>query len=75
MTVTDPLPRTDWTGAVIVREYGCTKCQRYHREGIDAEYRPHLPHQSKHGWRERRATMGERFALDVGALDFSPETR
>ncbi len=32
-----------------IRAYGCVSCQRRHYEG-DAEFAPHLCHQSKHGW-------------------------
>lgn len=42
-----------------VREYGCTRCQKWHREGLDAEYEPHLYWQSKHGPMERPATPAE----------------
>lgn len=49
-----------------VREYGCCQCDRaglprYHREGLDPEYGPHLYWQSKHGWYERPPTLGEVF--------------
>jgi len=42
-----------------VRAYGCVRCQREHRQGLDAEYEPHLPFQSKHGYYLRTATLGE----------------
>jgi hypothetical protein len=37
---------------VVLIEYGCVRCQKYHREGRDAEFRDHLFWQSKHGTRE-----------------------
>lgn len=36
---------------VVLREYGCTRCQTYHREP-DPLYREHLVWQSKHSYRE-----------------------
>lgn len=56
-----------YTGCVpMVREYGCVLCQRYHVREIEPElYDAHLYHQSKHGWRERPATIGERFAIEM----------
>lgn len=44
-----------------VREYGCVLCQKYHREGLDAEYEPHIYSQSKHGIGERRPEVSEVF--------------
>lgn len=44
-----------------IREYGCCQCQKYHREGLDDEYEPHLFFQSKHGWYDRPPTIGEVF--------------
>jgi hypothetical protein len=41
-----------------VRAYGCVRCQKEHREGLDPEYEPHLMFQSKHGWYLRRAEVG-----------------
>lgn len=35
-----------------IREYGCTLCQTYHRQG-DHDYQAHLLHQSRHGVQER----------------------
>lgn len=32
-----------------VKAYGCTRCQRCHREG-DALFQKHFWFQSKHGW-------------------------
>lgn len=62
-----PMPevamRTNRTGQPLVREYGCTICQRYHRETLDPEYQPHLFHQSKHGYYDRNATPNEVLAL------------
>lgn len=51
--------RTNHVGQPMVREYGCVECQRYHREGIDAEFEPHLLYQSKHGYYDRIATPNE----------------
>lgn len=45
-----------------VREYGCTTCQAYHREGLDDLYGPHIMRQSKHGMYERAPRLGEVFA-------------
>lgn len=42
-----------------IREYGCVKCQKYHRRGIDDLYEPHLFFQSKHGWSERKPSANE----------------
>lgn len=36
---------------VVVREYGCVRCQGDHREG-EPLYAEHLPWQSRHGIRE-----------------------
>lgn len=36
---------------ILVRDYGCVKCQKYHREG-DLLYEEHLYFQSKHSIRE-----------------------
>lgn len=50
----------------MVREYGCTVCQAWHcRETEPALYEAHLYHQSKHGWRERPATPGEMFVIEM----------
>jgi hypothetical protein len=59
---------TTQTGQPMIREYGCCLCQRagkpyFHRQHLDAEYEPHLPHQSKHGWSDRIATPNEVLAL------------
>lgn len=40
-------------------EYGCVKCQKYHREGDDL-YDAHLMWQSKHGIQRRPPTKAER---------------
>jgi hypothetical protein len=49
-----------------VREFGCTRCQAFHVREIDPElYEQHLYFQSKHGWRERPATLGEQFAIEM----------
>lgn len=53
MTTTAPDP------ARPIREYGCTRCQTYHRQGLDAEYDDHLFWQSKHGPRDRQVTPNE----------------
>ncbi len=55
--------RTNQVGQPLVREYGCVECQRTHREGLDAEYEPHLWRQSKHGYHDRIATPSEVLAL------------
>lgn len=34
---------------LLVRECGCTRCQRYHYEG-DGWFESHIGFQSKHGW-------------------------
>lgn len=48
--------------------YGCVKCQREHRKGIDSEYDDHILYQSKHGINQRAPLdHGERFALLVAA--------
>lgn len=49
----------------MVREYGCVRCQKYHRQLIDPEYEAHILDQSKHGWYERPARIGEIFALEM----------
>jgi hypothetical protein len=54
---------TTYTGQPLVREYGCVRCQKWHRRGIDPEYEPHLYYQSKHGWHERVATPNEVLAM------------
>jgi len=34
-----------------VRQYGCVKCQKTHREDKEPElFKLHILHQSKHGW-------------------------
>jgi len=38
-----------YIGDTPITYYGCVLCQREHRKGIDAEYTPHIYHQSKHG--------------------------
>lgn len=48
-----------------VREYGCVKCQKHHRQYLDPEYDDHLFWQNKHGWRERPALPWEVFALEM----------
>ena len=58
----DTLTRTH-AGQVLVTEYGCCRCQRTHRKGIDPEYGPHLIAQSKHGYYTRVATPDEVLAL------------
>lgn len=43
-----------------VVEYGCAKCQRWHRQGIDPEYDAHLHRQAKHHYRaDRPPTQAE----------------
>lgn len=37
---------------VVLAEYGCCRCQGYHREG-EPLFEPHLFWQSKHSYRER----------------------
>lgn len=56
-----------YTGRVpMVREYGCVLCQQYHVRELEPElYEAHLWHQSKHGWRDRPATVAEIFALEM----------
>lgn len=51
-----------------VRCYGCVRCQREHREGLDAEYPAHLMSQSKHGTYLRPATVGEVLTRLVGEV-------
>jgi hypothetical protein len=34
-----------------LREYGCCKCQQFHRED-EPIYEEHIMRQSKHGWRD-----------------------
>ncbi|MFL5327372.1 MAG: hypothetical protein ACJ8C4_00525 [Gemmataceae bacterium] len=52
-----------YVGDDKITYYGCVLCQREHREGIDAEYKPHLWKQSKHGVRVRGPlNLGEKFA-------------
>jgi hypothetical protein len=49
----------------LIRAYGCCKCQREHREGVDAEFADHSTFQSKHGVYERvPADKGEEFAAE-----------
>ncbi len=55
--------RTGPYGHPLIREYGCTLCQRHHRETLDPEYARHLHRQSKHGPRDRVATPNEALAL------------
>lgn len=50
---------------VLLTEYGCVLCQKWHRKGIDPEYQPHLMRQSKHGPRSRVATAAETFLLEL----------
>jgi hypothetical protein len=51
-----------YIGPTPITEYGCVKCQKYHRLGIDAWYDDHLYFQSKHGIRERAPIgKGEEF--------------
>lgn len=50
----------------LLHEYGCVLCQRYHARELGPElYEAHLWHQSKHGCRERVATVPEMFALEM----------
>lgn len=51
-----------YIGPTPITEYGCVKCQKYHRLGIDPEYEAHLMHQSKHGTAQR-APRGKREEL------------
>jgi hypothetical protein len=49
------------TQTQVVKDYGCVKCQKYHREG-DPLYTLHLFHQSKHGirvWTETTKTKSK----------------
>jgi hypothetical protein len=47
-------------------EYGCVKCQKYHREGEEL-YEPHIGFQSKHGLREvRKPAPRTQATLTVG---------
>lgn len=39
------MPRRDKHGNPIIREYTCSACQVWHREGIDVLYLDHLDHQ------------------------------
>lgn len=55
------MPTTDPTTRVT--EYGCTRCQAYHRKHLDDLYDEHMPYQAKHHYRTRPATPAERFAL------------
>jgi hypothetical protein len=49
-----------------VTEYGCAACQAYHVKGLDPLYDEHLHRQARHhGPRERPATAGEAFALEM----------
>ncbi len=48
--------------------YGCCRCQKEHRRGIDPEYADHLIHQSKRGTYERAPLdHGEKFAYHFEA--------
>lgn len=50
----------------MVREYGCVDCQTYHVREIEPElFGAHLHRQSKHGLRERPATVAEQFAMEM----------
>lgn len=61
---------------VLIREYGCTACQAWHRRGIDPMYDPRLYWQSKHGWRDRVATAAEMAELSPPAtLAATPTAR
>lgn len=51
----------------MVREYACCQCRRYHREGSDPLFTPHLMHQSKRGWWRVRADAVY-FALNEGKV-------
>lgn len=54
----------------MVHEYGCTVCQAYHVRELDPHlYEAHLHHQSKHGCRERPATIDEIFAIEMKRQD------
>jgi hypothetical protein len=52
----------------LIRCYGCVKCQREHREGIDAEFVPHDTFQSKHGIYQRLPSETEKKILDAAEI-------
>lgn len=63
------IPARDNT-PTMVHEYGCTACQTFHVHEMDPElYKSHLLHQSKHGCRERPATIDEIFAIEMKRQD------
>jgi hypothetical protein len=52
-----------YIGLTAITAFGCCRCQREHRKGMDAEYESHLMHQSKHGYYRRAPlTMAEWFS-------------
>jgi hypothetical protein len=59
-----------YIGPTPITEYGCVKCQKYHRLGLDPEFDEHLYHQAKHGTR-KRAPLGkaEEFVAHMLAQD------
>ena len=60
-SVAPPVPQPQSEPACLrpIREYGCTRCQVYHIQGLDPLYDDHLMWQSKHGWSERFPTPNE----------------
>ena len=46
-----PKPPDSYALSIVLREYGCTMCQRYHREP-ESLFEQHIGCQSKHGMRE-----------------------
>lgn len=55
-----------YIGPTPITEYGCCRCQKWHRKGMDAEYDCHIMHQSKHGIREREPRgIAEEFVAHV----------
>ena len=62
-----------YIGPTPITEYGCVKCQKYHRMGLDAEYEDHIYHQSKHGVRERAPRgIAEEFVAHMLAQENAP---
>jgi hypothetical protein len=58
-----------YIGPTPITEYGCVRCQKYHRKGLDAEYEDHLYYQSKHGTSTRAPiTIEEKFVAHLLAM-------
>lgn len=55
-----------YIGPTPITEYGCTRCQKWHRLGLDSEYEAHLMLQSKHGTSTRAPrTKAEEFVAHM----------